>query len=60
MFEGITVQPQLAHFFLRRLLGKHNGLNELPSLDVELYKNLMFLKTYEGRLDFDIVLKSQV
>jgi hypothetical protein len=30
-----------------QLLGKFNGLSELPSLDAELYKNLMFLKAYE-------------
>ena len=28
--------------------GKNNYLNELESLDKEIYKNLKFLKTYEG------------
>jgi ubiquitin-protein ligase E3 C len=59
LFEQIVVQPKFAHFFLSKLLGNPNQLNDLPSLDVELYKNLMFLKTYEGDagdlcLDFTI------
>lgn len=50
IFENITVQPQFAHFFLSFMHGKYNftGLvNDLISLDVELYKNLMFLKVYD-------------
>jgi ubiquitin-protein ligase E3 C len=48
LFEGIVVEPKFAHFFLSKLLGNFNQLNDLPSLDMELYKNLMFLKTYDG------------
>lgn len=47
-FEGVVVQPQFAPFTLAKLLGKPVNLHHLPSLDAELYKNLMFLKTYEG------------
>jgi ubiquitin-protein ligase E3 C len=48
LFEGITIGPQFARFFLHKLLGRSVNLHHLPSLDPELYKSLMFLKTYEG------------
>eukprot|EP00971_Amphidinium_carterae_P268027 5317541-Amphidinium_carterae.1 len=34
-------------FLMRHL----NSLNDLPSLDAELYKNLMFLKNYSGDVE---------
>jgi ubiquitin-protein ligase E3 C len=46
MYEGITVEPRFAQFFLRRLIGKQNSLSDLKSLDPELYKQLNFLKSY--------------
>ena len=54
LFENITVQPQFAHFFLAFMHGKYNFMNlinDLSTLDPELYKNLMFLKTYEVSVD---------
>ena len=51
LYEGITIQPQFAHFFLSFLKGDYNYLHMLPDLhtmDATLYNNLMFLKTYEG------------
>lgn len=51
MFEGITIKPQFAHFFLSFLRGEYNFLNmlsDLSTMDRTLYNNLMFLKTYEG------------
>lgn len=51
MFEGITVSPVFAHFFLGFIRGGYNfmnAVNDLESLDPELYKNLVFLRTYEG------------
>ena len=45
LFEGIVVEPKFAFFFLSKLLGHHSSLNDLASLDGELFKNLMFLKT---------------
>ncbi|KAJ0407214.1 hypothetical protein P43SY_007989 [Pythium insidiosum] len=51
LYEGIVVQPKFAHFFLSKLLHSHNHLNELPSLDPEIYKNLQFLKSYEGDVE---------
>uniref|UniRef100_A0AAV1UR90 HECT-type E3 ubiquitin transferase n=1 Tax=Peronospora matthiolae TaxID=2874970 RepID=A0AAV1UR90_9STRA len=51
LYEGIVVQPKFAHFFLSKLLHSFNQLNELPSLDPEIYKNLMFLKSYDGNIE---------
>ncbi|KAF0700389.1 Aste57867_9094 [Aphanomyces stellatus] len=48
LYENIVVQPKFARFFLTKLLGNHNQINDLPSLDVELFKNLMFLRAYDG------------
>lgn len=51
LYEGITIQPQFAHFFLSFLRGDYNFLHMLPDLstmDPQLYNNLMFLKTYDG------------
>jgi ubiquitin-protein ligase E3 C len=38
LYEGIVVQPKFAHFFLAKLLHSYNHINDLPSLDVEIYK----------------------
>ncbi|GKY96085.1 hypothetical protein MPSEU_000568600 [Mayamaea pseudoterrestris] len=51
LYEGITIQPKFAHFFLSFLRGDYNYLHMLPDLstvDYQLYNNLMFLKTYDG------------
>jgi ubiquitin-protein ligase E3 C len=51
LFEGITIHPRFAHFFLSFLRGDYNYLHMLPDLstvDPQLYNNLMFLKTYDG------------
>ena len=46
-FKGIVV----SYFFLSRLLGRYASVNELPFLDEELHRSLMFLKTYEGDVE---------
>ncbi|CAN6676685.1 unnamed protein product [Malus baccata var. baccata] len=48
MFEGILVDIPFATFFLSKLKQKYNYLNDLPSLDPELYRHLIFLKRYKG------------
>lgn len=51
LYEGITVHPLFAHFFLSFMKGRYNYLNmlaDLSTIDPDLYKNLIFLKTYEG------------
>lgn len=53
IYENITVEPQFAHFFLSYINGKYNFMNlidDLKTLDGELYKSLMFLRTYEVRV----------
>ena len=51
IFERITVEPKFAEFFLRKMIGKYNFVEDLKSLDKEVYNNLMFLKNYEGNID---------
>eukprot|EP01041_Mallomonas_annulata_P005961 gene5961-12031_t len=51
LYEDLTVQPRFAHFFLSFMQGKYSYLNlvhDLASMDAELHKNLLFLKSYEG------------
>ncbi|GJN35965.1 hypothetical protein PR202_gb24786 [Eleusine coracana subsp. coracana] len=48
MYEGILVDVPFATFFLSKLKQKYNFLNDLPSLDPELYRHLLFLKHYNG------------
>ena len=48
VFDGITVEPMFANFFIKKLIGKSNSLNDLKSLDFELYKHLNSLRDYEG------------
>ncbi|KAI4964438.1 hypothetical protein ZWY2020_005801 [Hordeum vulgare] len=48
MYEGILVDLPFATFFLSKLKEKSNFLNDLPSLDPELYRHLLFLKHYKG------------
>lgn len=52
MYEGIVLSIPLAHFFLNSLLGRRNTIDELPSLDPELAKNLNFIKGYDGESTF--------
>jgi len=64
IYEGITINPQFAHFFLAFLRGDYNFLHMLPDLvtmDPQLYQNLMFLKSYRGNaadlsLNFTVVI----
>eukprot|EP00898_Chlorokybus_atmophyticus_P000782 jgi/Chlat1/1704/Chrsp127S01928 len=48
LYEGILVELRFAPFFLSKLRKGYNYLNDLPSLDPELYRSLMFLKHYKG------------
>lgn len=53
IYENLTIQPQFSHFFLSFMHGKYNFtglLNDLSTLDEELFRNLMFLKDYEGNV----------
>ncbi|KAJ7597464.1 HECT-domain-containing protein [Mycena floridula] len=48
MYEGILVDVAFAGFFLAKWLGKQSFLDDLQSLDPELYNGLVFLKHYDG------------
>jgi len=51
IYERITVEPKFAEFFLRKMVGKYNFLEDLKSLDKEVYQNLKFLKNYQGNAE---------
>ena len=54
LYEGITIQPQFAHFFLSFLRGEKNYfhmLSDLSTIDRTLHNNIMFLKTYEDEAE---------
>ncbi|GJE97910.1 HECT-domain-containing protein [Phanerochaete sordida] len=48
LYEGILVDVAFAGFFLSKWLGKQSFLDDLASLDPELYQGLIFLKHYTG------------
>ncbi|GJP39043.1 hypothetical protein CLOM_g23436 [Closterium sp. NIES-68] len=59
LYEGILLEYNFAPLFVSKLVGRYAFLDELSSLDVELYRNLMYLKHYEGdaselALDFTV------
>lgn len=59
VYEGIVVDVPFATFFLRHLQQQHSmlysPLDELPSLDAEFYKNLTWIKRYDGDMsDLDL------
>ncbi|TGZ73457.1 hypothetical protein CRM22_001505 [Opisthorchis felineus] len=53
IYEGIVVDVPFANFFLTQLLGREKAgcysfLDELATLDKELYKSLSYIKHYDG------------
>jgi ubiquitin-protein ligase E3 C len=60
LYHGILVDVNFASFFLSKWLGKGNGylddLSGLESLDKEVYKNLLWLKHYNGDVEKDLTL----
>ncbi|XP_032220444.2 ubiquitin-protein ligase E3B isoform X2 [Nematostella vectensis] len=60
VYEGIVVEVPFAFFFLNHVLGNqhsnlYSSIDELPSLDQELYKSLTFIKHYDGDIrDLDL------
>ncbi|KAF9204758.1 hypothetical protein BGZ49_004916 [Haplosporangium sp. Z 27] len=51
LYEGILIDAAFAGFFLAKCLGQINYLDDLPSLDPELYRGLMHLKNYDGDVE---------
>jgi len=48
LYEGILVSVPFAPFFLSKWLGKTSFLDDLQSLDPDLYHGLVYLKNYTG------------
>ncbi|KAG0269952.1 Ubiquitin-protein ligase E3B, partial [Linnemannia exigua] len=51
MYEGLLIEVKFANFFLSKILGRTVFLDEMRSFDEEVFKNLMFLKKYEGDVE---------
>ncbi|KAI9356085.1 hypothetical protein BD770DRAFT_390413 [Pilaira anomala] len=51
LYEGILLDVKFAGFLLARLLGRNVFLEELKELDAEVWKNLTFIKHYEGDVE---------
>lgn len=53
IYEGIVIDVPFASFFLSQVLGHqqtalYSSIDELPSLDSDLYKSLTYIKHYDG------------
>lgn len=60
LYEGILLDYSFSHVFVQKLLGRYCFLDELSALDPELYRNLLYVKSYDGditelSLDFTII-----
>ncbi|KIK81041.1 hypothetical protein PAXRUDRAFT_833139 [Paxillus rubicundulus Ve08.2h10] len=51
LYEGILIEVAFAGFFLAKWLGKQSFLDDLASLDPDLYQGLVFLKNYTGNME---------
>nr|TKV92026.1 hypothetical protein SEVIR_9G136900v2 [Setaria viridis] len=51
LYEGILLDYTFSPVFVQKLLGRYNFLDELSTLDPELYRNLMQLKHYDGDVE---------
>ncbi|KAI8346171.1 hypothetical protein BD560DRAFT_450527 [Blakeslea trispora] len=51
VYEGVLLDVAFAEFFLKKCLGKVNYLDDLVSLDPDLYKGLIAIKHYEGNVE---------
>ncbi|KXZ44858.1 hypothetical protein GPECTOR_61g811 [Gonium pectorale] len=48
LYENVLLELPLAGFFLKKFRGAHCDLNDLPTLDPELYRNLLLLREHFG------------
>ncbi|RYR53048.1 hypothetical protein Ahy_A06g027912 isoform C [Arachis hypogaea] len=63
LYEGILLDYSFSHVFVQKLLGRYSFLDELSTLDPEIYRNLLYVKNYEGDvkelcLDFTVTEES--
>ena len=54
LYDGIVLDIPIARFIFAKFLGRYNYFEDLPYLDSELYKNLIFLKHYTGMKLLDL------
>ena len=50
LYEGMLLELPLAAFFLKKMRGGVCDINDMPSLDPEVYKHLLQLRHYTGGL----------
>ena len=60
LYEGVLIDAAFADFFLAKWIGRQSFLDDLPSLDLELYQGLVFLKNYDGDVERDLALNFTV
>lgn len=48
LYEGMLLELPLAAFFLKKMRGGVCDINDMPSLDPEVYKHLLQLRHYTG------------
>jgi ubiquitin-protein ligase E3 C len=51
LYENVLVDVEFASFFLLKWFGRHAYLDDLPSLDEQIYSSLVFIKQYHD--DFE-------
>ncbi|GAA5834520.1 hypothetical protein JCM11251_007030 [Rhodosporidiobolus azoricus] len=56
LYQGILVNVRFSDFFLAKWLGRQSYLDDLASLDPELYRGLIKLKNYPGNVEEDLSL----
>jgi ubiquitin-protein ligase E3 C len=44
IYEGVLLEPRFAEVFLNLVLGGRNSINDVASLDPELYRSLLYVK----------------
>ncbi|KAH9160309.1 hypothetical protein LEN26_001914 [Aphanomyces euteiches] len=54
LYEEILIEPQFALFFLQKMLGQSNTLDDLQSLDAQLYRNIIGLKQHPDVASFGL------
>lgn len=50
LYEGILLDYSFSHVFVHKLLGRYSFLDELSTLDPELYRNLMYVKVNQANI----------
>lgn len=51
LYEGILLDYSFSLVFVQKLLGRYSFLDELSTLDSELYRNLMYVKHLDGDVE---------